>query len=115
VTQPRSHIAIIALGLLLIVFGHDAAMTTDPHDVAVADVHAAHHDDAQTPPDDAPCGPVEGVRPQPLDDDMRGDAPAPCLVVPEGIAAAIPSAPRWWSEPDHPPDVRRALLQVFLN
>ncbi len=112
-TRPRSHIAIIALGLLLIVFGHDTVMVTDPHDVGGVR-HAAHHDDAHTPPDDAPCGPVEGVRPQGADG-LDVDAPSPCLVVPEGIAPAIPMAPRWWSEPDHPPDVRRALLQVYLN
>jgi hypothetical protein len=109
---PRTRIAVIALGMLLSILGHDAIMVTNPHEVETA--HAAHHDVGHASSDDVPCGTIEGVR-SPSADDLDTDAPAPCLVMSDGMTVAIPVTPEWWSVPDHPPDVKRAMLQVYLN
>jgi len=98
----------MALGLLLVVLGHDTLMAANPH----ASEHAAH----ERAPVQAPeaCGPTQGVQtPSSSDLDLHGTVGAPLLVSLAALAA--PDVPRWWSEPSHPPDVRRALLQVYLN
>ena len=118
-------LAAIALGLLAIVLGHDALMAADPHAPAPPGAHAPSGEVAASlgrdpagahgRVDSDPCGLLVGLRPTaPLDLDV--DLPA--ASVPGAILAgelAVRGVRGGWQEPGHPPDVRRALLQVFLN
>ena len=132
-TLRVSQIIAIACGLLLVVLGHDTLMAANPHAMAtgtrpeaqVTAAHASHHtthhqavvdapDPVGEPAGHAPCGTLHGVRPQPAPDlvpDVVSDA---ALVLPVPAPARMAAAPTW-DVPAHPPDVRRALLQVFLN
>jgi hypothetical protein len=132
VTPRASQIIAIAFALLLVVLGHDALMAANPHAMAsprpeVATTghgshHGAHRDDVTDPGhasggeqgEHSPCGTLHGVRPQPAPDllpDIVADA---ALMLPVRPPARMASAPTW-DVPAYPPDVRRALLQVFLN
>ncbi len=123
----RKHLKLIALLLALTLVGHDGAMAGDAHGspAARADSTGQHHHDAHsghlhdTAPADrtdpeSECGPVMNVSPH------RPDSSHPILPTtllatpPDQVNALILPAVRA-IEPDHPPDIRRALLQVFLN
>jgi hypothetical protein len=106
----RAHLSAVALVILAILFGHDVLMAADPHDAGSS--HEAHA--TGEAPDGTACHAPEGVRPDPP------DQPAPAL--PGDVLGVIPAhipvdAGRlaWTEPPTHPPDVLRALLQVFLN
>lgn len=108
----RSYIAAIALGFLLTILGHDALMAADPHPFANAG-HAGHHE-APVPPNDIECGPTTGMHPKPsttldVDDSATSDSLPPASDERTGFL------PHWSVAPDHPPDIKRALLQVYLN
>ncbi|HVL25724.1 MAG TPA: hypothetical protein VM450_16665 [Thermomicrobiales bacterium] len=113
--RAAAHLAAIALGMLLIVLGHDAIMAANPHAAGHGAAHASAPHVVAPDHQDVPCGPTIGIRPQPGDDlDATGHLPA--LIVADALPlAARPALPITWVDPDHPPDVRRALLQVFLN
>lgn len=102
---------VLALVGLLILFGHDAVMAANPH--GQPSVHAEHtveHD-----PVENRCHIQEGVRPAHFD---LSDVPflnlSPHLLPAEFLSVAA----RWSvcdTSPGFPPDVLRALLQVYLN
>jgi len=98
--------------MLLAVFGHDAVMAANPH----ASAHAATtHEAPAGHAADAPCGPTQGVRSQADDDPLPDTYPLATLAILVTPSSTAPAMPPTWTEPDHPPDVRRALLQVFRN
>lgn len=115
----RSFIAAIALAMLLTVLGHDALMAADPHASSNAGFHShpdhdAHDHDASAPVDTIQCGPATGIHPtlsRTLDVDNAAVAPS----LPSRIEELGGFRPHWSIAPDHPPDTRRALLQVYLN
>lgn len=131
--MPWSHIKLIALALLLTVLAHDTVMAGDPH---AAGEHAgghhasvsmpAHHTGLATTPlaehdgerlvagSHLPCGPTIAVRPGSVLE-LLPDPEATALIRPLRADSAPLHAPVDGEEPAHPPDVRRALLQVFLN
>ena len=131
---PWSHIRLIALILLFTVLGHDAVMAGNPHAAShqhhehqLSAAHSGHGTSGfgETVPDaGGPLLSPEGERPCGSLDALRPPAPAPDLlsdridagIIQPRVADRLPRrAPDRGNEPDHPPDVRRALLQVFLN
>ncbi len=103
--HARSRIIVITLSLLLALLGHDALMATEPHTAAAA------HPEAATEPD---CGLTEGAQPQSacdfdLDEEAIGDWTSPLTQPLVGFL------PHWSIDPDHPPAIKRALLQIYLN
>jgi hypothetical protein len=106
----RMHITTLAFGMLLTVFGHDAMMAADPH----IREHAVHETSSTSVPMTSTCGPTHGARPD-TDNDATPDDSAGNPVVPQITETSGIHLLRWWTEPAHPPDVRRALLQVYLN
>jgi hypothetical protein len=113
--QIRSSIALISLGLLLTMLGHDALMASAPHPLAPAGhtSHAGHHE-FPAPPDGMECGPTAGVHPKPSTSfDVTDSAMSHAL--PWATDEIIGFFPHWSVAPGHPPDIRRALLQVYLN
>lgn len=115
VGYSRSSIAAICLGLLLTVLGHDALMSADPHAGGSAGhIDLGGHHESPVPPDDIDCGPITGMHLKPsntLDVDATAVAPSS----PFGIEEHVSFSPHWSVAPGHPPDTRRALLQVYLN
>ena len=107
-----STIIAIATGLLFVVLAHDAVMAADPHAN-----HRSVHEVATDQGADPACGPTELVRPADVvDPHTHAAAGSPIgWIWAEASIALAPAAPQWWTEPDAPPDVRRALLQVFRN
>lgn len=108
----RSHIAEIALGLLLIILGHDALMAADPHHAADAG-HAGHHE-APAPANQTECGPTTGMHAKPSNT-LDVDHSATSGSLPQATEEFTGFVPHWSVEPDHPPDIKRALLQVYRN
>ncbi|CAA9550391.1 MAG: hypothetical protein AVDCRST_MAG87-817 [uncultured Thermomicrobiales bacterium] len=111
----RSSIAAISLGFLLTVFGHDALMSAAPHaDGGAGHLDPGRHHESPLPPDEYDCGPIAGMHLKPsnaLDvDDPAVTHPLPRVT--DGLAGFLP---HWSVAPGHPPDTRRALLQVFRN
>lgn len=104
--QVRPHMAALALGILLIMLGHDATMAANPH---------ATSETSHAQPMASTCGPTHGAK-SPTSEMTQDDAPysMPFLVSLPTIDLSL-ATPDWWSEPTYPPDVQRALLQVFLN
>jgi hypothetical protein len=103
----------IVLPVLMLLVGHDVLMAADPHGVAVS--HEAHPAAYETSADDeVTCHLPEGMRPDPRD----GPEPAMASTIVVGfLTQSRVDAGRvsWADPPGSPPDVRRALLQVFLN
>lgn len=134
VGMPWSHIKLIALALLLTVLAHDAVMAGNPHHGTTQTVehHAAAAMNAapmempgamaEAAPDgpalnaasETPCGATVAVRPG-SGSDLLLNREAGALIRPMTADAALVLPPVHGEEPAHPPDVRRALLQVFLN
>jgi len=140
--RPWSQIKLIALVMLLTVIAHDAVMAGDPHalpnqsrqshhrilqhqiDLAGQETGAGDgiamrtgHDGASLVSHAAsPCGLIAAVRP-PLASDLLADPIETDAALPASAYAAVMLAPERTGEPapGHPPGVRRALLQVFLN
>ena len=107
----QSHIAVIALGLILTLFGHDVLMVAGPHAPTLD--HAAEHE-SQSPANDESCGPTTGAYPQIanlFNVDVQS-AGQPILLVPPQVTGFFP---HWSVDPDHPPATKRALLQVYQN
>ena len=98
--------------MVLILGGHDVLMAADPH------TSGAHHSvghDASSQALAVVCMAPDGVPAASSDVPMPGI----CRIVILG-AMTVPghreiSWVSWGEPPDHPPDVRRAFLQVFLN
>jgi hypothetical protein len=135
--MPWSHIKIIALLLLLTMLAHDTVMAGDPHAVSHHQAHAqrsgggsaetggphhasmtadglAGHGPVLLEAGESPCGPVISLRP-PSPPDLLPDRGTAGLIRSLPVDEASVTAPVRRDDPDHPPDVRRALLQVFLN
>lgn len=100
-------LALVIFGFLL---GHDALMAADPHRPSSPDhTHAADIVSVSA------CPMPDGVRP------IAPDVPLPdvmnaAFVIEPLLLPRLDTSPTGWGIwPDHPPDVRRALLQVFLN
>jgi hypothetical protein len=102
----RAFLPALALATLLVVLGHDAVMAANPHGQEPA---TAGHTMV-----DNPCHRMEGVRPGAIDaaDLINGPAVLPQLVP---FSCHELARVAWGIPPHHPPDVIRALLQVFLN
>ncbi len=117
----RLPIAVIALGLLLTVLGHDALMASAPHPMSPSGhtSHAGHtspagHHESPVLPDGMECGAATGVHPKPSTSfDVNDSAMSHSL--PQAIDELTGFLPHWSVAPGHPPDTRRALLQVYLN
>lgn len=100
----------IALAVVLLLLGHDVLMSANPH------METATHDSSATDG----SSPVTCVQ---LDLAPAMSPGIPALEAPSAATAvrsdALPHLERpsraWRPEPDHPADVRRAFLQVFLN
>jgi hypothetical protein len=134
--MPWSHIKTIALMLLLTVLAHDTVMAGNPHS---ASTHAHPDAGSLVEPgaldhaamtasgpvaggsgpvlliaDESPCGLVVALGPPSPPDVLpdRGTA-SPVRSLP-AVEAPV-AAPARRADPDHPPDVLRAFLQVFLN
>ena len=108
----RSSIVAISLGFLLTLFGHDVLMAADPHPAGTAG--QGEHHDSPAPPDDIECGPINGMHLKPpylLDVDDAALAHS----LPRTTGERTGFLPHWSVVPGHPPDIRRALLQVYLN
>lgn len=106
----RISLPVAALVTLVLLLGHDALMATDPHgQVSPHEQHQVVEHEA------ASCLAIDGAR---VD---RPDVPAladTAMDVPGTLvwtSARTTGAVRWWAAPGYPPDVRRAMLQVFLN
>lgn len=126
-----STIVAIATGLLLVVLGHDVIMAAGPHDAGGQRARVAHQERASDALSDGwdavpaldglllsatqACGTMEGMR-QPATPDIEPGAPDLAAMFWAQDGEELRGiAPRWWQEPEPPPAVRRALLQVFLN
>jgi len=109
VELARLHIAAIALGLILTVLGHDALMAADPH----PSTDAGHHE-SPVPASETKCGSITGMHPK-TSNPLDVDDSALSHSLPRAIEQLTGFLPHWSVEPDHPPDTRRALLQVYLN
>ncbi len=109
VAHIRSRFATIAFGLLVPLLGHDALMAASPR----LPTHATSHESSESAIE-VDCGPTTGVNPQATDDSGIDDTSVVRIVpgVTQGIAGFLP---HWSVEPGHPPAVKRALLQVYLN
>lgn len=130
--MPWANIKLVALALLLTVLAHDAVMAGDPHAAghnaerhhAGASVHeslpapALHRAEQASTylllAGETPCDPTIAARPSSAAD-LLPDRAAEALIQPGAADASLPLAPVSGEEPTHPPNVRRALLQVFLN
>jgi hypothetical protein len=102
----------LALVVLVILFGHDALMAADPH--GRGDSHHAGHSGSEVVLE-TQCHTPEGTRTVspdwPLVDTFSAMVPTDAvLVLPREIVPVI-SGPA----PGYPPGVRRAFLQVYLN
>jgi hypothetical protein len=103
----------IVLAVLMLLVGHDVLMAADPHGVAAS--HEAHSAGYKISGDnEATCHLPEGTRPDPP------DRPEPAVVPISAIGVSTQhrvdtGRASWADPPGSPPDVRRALLQVFLN
>lgn len=112
--MTRRAISLPALApvVLLVLVGHDAVMAAGPHEPG-ASHHAAHGSGDMA--SGMTCHVPEGIRATPP------GLPAPDIS--SAILIAVVSVPlrqqvrqiTTGMEPDHPPDVRRAFLQVYLN
>lgn len=103
--HARSHSIVATLSLVLALLGHDAVMATEPHTTVAA------HPEVVTESD---CSLPESTQPQSaydfhLDEEAIGNWTPPLTQHPIGLL------PHWTIDPDHPPAVKRALLQIYLN
>lgn len=102
----------LALVVLLVLFGHDTLMATGPHGQDVSH-HASHQADGAA--SGSECHAPEGVRTAAPDGPVADTSTS---AVSTGMAhMCFPEirAIAWGTEPGAPPDVRRAFLQVYLN
>lgn len=106
----RIWLPVATLVTLVLLLGHDAMMATDPHGQASAREH--HHVMEQ---EASSCLAIEGARVDRPDLPAPDGAAADFPIVLASVPGQPPSDIAWREAPGHPPDVRRALLQVFLN
>lgn len=110
-TWGRRSLPALALVGLLILLGHDLLMAADPHAPTQAhEYHAVGH-----APVNIDCGVQEGVPPA---SPGMVDLPIPdsvALMAPVEMPGQVLAQVAWDTPPRDPPDVIRALLQVFLN
>jgi hypothetical protein len=103
---------VLALVVLVILFGHDALMAADPHGR-----DSAHHADRETGAVvlEAHCHEPEGTRTVspdwPLADAFSAMVPTDAVLPPHRELDPVTRGPA----PGYPPGVRRAFLQVYLN
>jgi hypothetical protein len=107
----RNSIPALALAGLLILLGHDALMAADPHGQPGA--HAGEAGEHPSP--QSVCHFQEGDRTTPSG--APDPQPAHPAIHGRPVAVLAPQLAHvsWMAPPGHPPDVIRALLQVFLN
>ncbi len=108
----QSHTPVITLGFLLTILGHEVLMAAAPHPSAHPG-HAGFHE-APALPKDIECGPTTGMHSKPSST-FDSDDSAMSNSLPPATEELTGFLPHWFAAPDHPPDVRRALLQVYLN
>lgn len=115
---PTVHIQVFVFVALAVILGHDALMSTGPHDTATMThhVHAeVDHADVTHDSHEVTCHLAEGTRPAPpseFEPRPTGAGAMPVPVAGDGQATALIS---WKAAPVKPPHLSRALLQVFLN
>jgi len=106
----RTSLPAIALAIVLVLLGHDALMAANPH--AESSSHGAP---ATGEPLPAPCMLLD-VAPAASPGLSTAQAShAACMACSIAPQHEIRVERAWELAPDHPPDVRRAFLQVFLN
>jgi hypothetical protein len=110
-TWRRCSLPALAIAALLVLFGHELLMAADLH--APSPVHGEHA--VGQAPVDTDCGVPEGARPSSRDDPAFPMPLASLPVSSETQPVCHSSLAAWSIEPSHPPDVLRALLQVYLN
>lgn len=130
-----NHMCWVGVVIAITLLGHDVLMAGDAHAQSGVGTHAAHstHHHAEAPDihhgleearaqrapastDDSGVEACSGTRQlvQRPDDSLQLDA------VPMAVVAALPAMALrftigdWWREPIAPPDIVRALFQVFL-
>lgn len=106
--RMQSHIGAITLGLLLTLFGHDVLMASGPHPSVLSAQN--HH----APAPDRECGPTRGAHPQ-LPSQINLDCQAASLSTSSILHPVTGFLPHWSIDPGHPPAIKRAFLQVYLN
>lgn len=112
-TQSVISFPVLPLVVLLALLGHDAVMAANPHGGAEMSHHAARG--AGDMASDMTCHVPEGIRATPP------GVPAPDTSSSVLIAVVLMPLRQevrqiaTGMEPDHPPNVRRAFLQVYLN
>ncbi len=107
-----------ALLALTVLFGHDAVMAAGPHATASTEHHAhAAMDHGDTTHDNAEmtCHLPEGARPATAGVSEPLPSGAGAMPAPAADACQATKLVAWQAPPVAPPDVVRALLQVFLN
>ena len=110
----RAFLPAFALAALFVVLGHDAVMAAGPHALQPAAI-AGHAGHAGHEPLDTVCHQQEAVRSGPFD---AGELMLPGHAVPPlpiELTWQVRADVAWDAPPCYPPDVVRALLQVFLN
>ena len=124
------HIPLIALAMMAVIVLHDVAMAGEPgtnigdavierSSHHVSDLHMEAASDTEAPASEHPvpssdCLIFPGVRPNIAVDIEPGEAATTMLLTTETSETdRLVAHPR--IAPDHPPAVRRALLQVYLN
>jgi hypothetical protein len=107
----RAYLPALALLGLLVIFGHDALMAADPHGRSSASAeHAPVHTSTEVD-----CHLQEGVRTEPSGvPDSHATRCVLHLLPIESYASHLEQV-SWTDPPVQPPDILRALLQVFLN
>lgn len=123
--RGQRHIRSALLVLVLLLLGHDALMAAAPHRESTSGMHQGHT--LHAPGYGQGIAEVMAVADGALclmADDIRRATPE--TSPPDGpeqeVEPAVPVPPRresgrisWSVAPSHPPGVRRALLQVYLN
>ena len=107
----RISIPALALAGLMILLGHDALMAANPHGQTAA--HSQTADEHPSP--GSVCHFQEGDRTIPSGAPDPQTAHPAIHVLPAAVLAPQLAHVSWMAPPGHPPDVLRALLQVFLN
>lgn len=118
VNSPTAHIPLFALLALAVLFGHDALMATGLHDTATPAHHshaAGDHGDASHDAPELTCHLSEGARPASAGVSEPLPAGTAAMPVPAADDWRVTELVAWQAPPITPPDVVRALLQVFLN
>lgn len=117
-TFSAANLPMLALIALAVLLGHDTLMTTGPHHVSSAGhsvESSAEHGDASHTTPEPPCHVSEAMISAPAGPTSPLPSDAAGMPVPAADEWQSTDVVGWQAPPPKPPDVARALLQVFLN